>query len=305
MSSDFDFEIRTSRETSQIVDRTTFMTRLFNPAVKPSTRFYQVVNGSLMPWVGRPLGIVHVVEFPKSGGSWIRDMIRGYLGSGPYFMDRFLFRNAVIHTHRRYSRTFPRPVLVVRDPRDVYTSFYHHEVNLEGRRGAPSIERPADHRPSQDVREDFGRYLEAKLLDQSHPWFYYSQLVESWIRRPNVCLVRYEDFIADPEEQLIRVMRFLRKPVDLAKVREVVEFNSFRNQTRILYGKERAAGESDPSKFLRKGVVGDWVNHFDERSCRLLQKTEGPTLKLLGYEDDDSWIERFVSETHRARSSAA
>ncbi|HNP16408.1 MAG TPA: hypothetical protein PKI99_08100, partial [Terrimesophilobacter sp.] len=90
--------------------------RIFNPNVSLKTRGYQVVNAALLPFVAGPLGISHVVEFPKSGGSWIRNMVRSYLGAPPYYHDRILFRNAVIHGHRLHRRVYRRPIVVVRDP---------------------------------------------------------------------------------------------------------------------------------------------------------------------------------------------
>ena len=47
--------------------------------------------------------------------------------------------------------------------------------------------------------------------------------------------------------------------------------------------------------FERKGIAGDWRNHFDPRSCELLERHEGESLRRLGYEADASWIERFVT----------
>ena len=278
------------------MDPKLFLARALNPNVSVASRLYQATNAVLMPFLGRPLGIVHVVEYPKSGGSWIRNMIRSYLGTPAYLVDRLLSRNLVIHTHRRYSWSFPRPVVVVRDPRDLLTSFYHHDVNFEHREQTLSVSATFDHDPDDDVRVDFERYLRMKLFEPTHPWFFYSQFVESWWNRPGVCFVRYEDCLEDPVQQLVKVLRFLDVPVDLDRVEEAVEHNSFKRQTEIRYGAAREAGESDSSKFLRKGVAGDWKNHFNENACRLLEATEGPTLRRLGYVDGDGWVEAFLAE---------
>jgi hypothetical protein len=268
--------------------------RIFNPNVSLKARSAQVANAILTPVLARSLRLTHVVEYPKSGGSWIRTMIRNYLGSEAYLHDRLLFRDAVIHTHRLYRRSFHRTVVVVRDPRDIFVSFYHHETHYEDREKQLSIGKYFEHDPNCPVEEDFADYLEAKLLHASHPWFYYSQFLDAWLNRPAVCVVRYEDFLKEPQTQLIRVIRFLNRPLSLEKIQEAVELNSFDYQTKVRYGEARERGVADNSKFLRKGVAGDWKNHFNPRSCELLEQVEGPSLRRLGYEDDAGWIERFL-----------
>jgi Sulfotransferase domain len=268
--------------------------RIFNPNISVGTRLVQLTNAAMLPLVAKPLRITHLVEFPKCGGSWVRNMIRTYIGSPPHLGDRLIFRDAVISAHRRYRRSFAYPVVVVRDPRDLYVSFYHHENNLENREEALATHRYFTHDPDRDVREDFALYLEAKLLKPTHPWFFYSQFIDSWQHRTGSCMLRYEDFLSNPEQQLIRAIRFLDRPVDLEKIREAVEINSFTNQTKLRYGEERTSGVADNTRFVRKGVAGDWKNHFNERSCRLLEKLEGPTLRRLGYESSPDWIDDFL-----------
>jgi Sulfotransferase domain len=268
--------------------------RVFNPNISARTRLVQLTNITMLPLLAKPLRITHLVEYPKCGGSWVRNMIRTYIGSAPNLGDRLIFRDAVISAHRQDRRSFAFPVVIVRDPRDLYVSFYHHENNLEDREKALAIHRHFTHAPGLDVRDNFALYLEAKLLKDTHPWFFYSQFVDSWQYRPGACMLRYEDFLDDPEQQLIRALRFLNRPIDLERVREAVEINSFANQTRLRYGEARTSGKTDNTRFVRKGVAGDWKNHFNERSCRLLENLEGPTLRRLGYESNPDWIDEFL-----------
>jgi len=268
--------------------------RIFNPSVSVRARAAQITNAVLTPVLARPLRLTHLVEYPKCGGSWIRNMIRTYLGSEAYLADRLVFRDAVIHTHRLYRRSFRQTVVVVRDPRDLFVSSYHHETHYEAREKGLSIEKYFTHDPNRSVQEDFADYLEARLLNPNHPWFYYSQFLDAWLNRPAVCVVRYEDFLKEPQTQLVRVIRFLKRPLDLDKIEEAVRLNSFDYQTKIRYGESRERGVTDNSKFLRKGVAGDWKNHFDRRSCELLELVEGTSLRRLGYEEDAGWVARFL-----------
>jgi hypothetical protein len=45
----------------------------------------------------------------------------------------------------------------------------------------------------------------------------------------------------------------------------------------------RSAGDEDLSSHLRKGIVGDWKNHFDGAALSRFEAVAGPLLQELGY----------------------
>lgn len=263
-----------------------------------SARALQLANAAATPLACRPLGLIHVIEHPKCGGTWIRNMLRTYNGTPAYLADRLMRPNDVIQVHRLYRRWYWRPVVLVRDPRDMYVSQYYHDTQYRRREENLAIERHFRRDPGRPLREDFGAYLEVKLSLRANPPFAYSQFVRSWQNRPRVCWVRYEDCIASPATELTRIVRSLGLSVDPDRILHAVEVNRFENATRARNGRSRRPGEADPTEFERKGVVGDWKNHFDHRSCELIQRFEGWTLQALGYEPDRNWIDRFVAEMH-------
>ena len=254
----------------------------------------QLTNSAIETTLAGLLNLAHVVEYPKCGGSWVRNMVRTYRGSRLYTYDWPLKKNEVILCHRRFTRRFKKPIVVVRDPRDMYVSFYHYENSYALSDQYSPIFEYFQHDPDRPVRDDFYEYLKAKLLHSSHPWFYYSQFLNSWLSRAGICLIRYEDCLADPESQLASMIRFLDDPLDLNRIAEAVEQTSFSAITEEKYGKRRAAGEADNTKFHRKGVSGDWKNHFNEESCKLIETIESSSLRRLDYESDASWIKNFI-----------
>jgi hypothetical protein len=283
--------------TARIIDRL----NLVNVPIR--RRGYQAVNFAIAAVVGGPLRICHVVEFPKCGGSWISNIIRSYVGSSFNEGHRLVGRDEVIQKHVRYRLDLARVVVVVRDPRDMFVSAYYHETSFTDRENSLPIERYFRRDPERPIAEDFAEYLEAKLLHVTHPRFFYSQFLDSWLERPGVCVVRYEDFLEDAEAQLIRVVRFLERPVELERIRSAVSENSFENTTRRLYGVERSTGVEDNTRFVRKGIAGDWKNHFNKKSCQLIEKFEGYSLRRLDYEHDSRWVGAYLDRPNPAESS--
>ena len=268
--------------------------KIFNPDVSARKRACQITNSFLEVFFSKPLGLIQIVEFPKCGGSWIRNMIRTYINVEMYTGDRLLHKNDVVMTHRLFSRRIRRPIVVIRDPRDMYVSFYYFQTAYQNRNTHSPLFKFFRHDPERPVQEDFFDYLQAKLLHPSHPWFFYSQFLDSWLNRPDTCVVKYEDCLKDSGMQLIRMLKFHKIPVDLNKISQTIEETSFKAITKKKYGKSRKTGQTDNTKFHRKGVAGDWKNVFNEEACRLLDKFEGPSLRRLGYEKDSSWVEDYT-----------
>jgi len=102
------------------------------------------------------------------------------------------------------------------------------------------------------------------------------------------CLwVKYEDLKRDAIGELLGVMRYVELPID-EKIAEVaVSKFSFESQSGRIPGQENRAA------FLRKGIVGDWQNYFDEECIEAFKTArDGQWNRLLvemGYESDLDW----------------
>lgn len=260
-------------------------------AVPLSRRYYQVANGVVNYCWGGALQIVHLAEYPRCGGTWIRHLMQDALGVEQYATDRIISKNTIIQCHALPHQGIRRAVVVFRDPRDAMVSFYHKKVHYDKRfRG----DRPLEfggyrHDPERAVEVDFYAYLKAQLEAPDHPRFSFGQFARAWLEQPNTCVVKYEDCKADPVRELDRLVRFVGREVPESVLADAVEKNSFANRTRQRSGAVRREGESDSSQFERKGIVGDWRNLFTQQACDLFLKHEGETLRRLGYEPDHSW----------------
>jgi Sulfotransferase domain len=96
--------------------------------------------------------------------------------------------------------------------------------------------------------------------------------------------VRYEDLLERPNEEVRRLLGFRGVGTDETLVERCVGSASFEKLSK---GRER--GQEDPSSFYRKGIAGDWKNHFTEEDRRAFKEEAGELLIRLGYEEDLDW----------------
>lgn len=92
-----------------------------------------------------------------------------------------------------------------------------------------------------------------------------------------VFTIRYEDLHRDFENRRADLYRFFNLDPALAAPPS--------HETGTLPGFRKETVTSDN----RKGVVGDWMNYFDDRIKRIFKEEAGQTLIDLGYEKDLSW----------------
>ena len=80
-------------------------------------------------------------------------------------------------------------------------------------------------------------------------------------------------------DTLTNLFGFLRVDQARETALRCSEANSFEK-----YSGGRTAGQEDKENFFRKGVVGDWANHFDEASLAAFNMCTGDLMQDLGYE---------------------
>lgn len=262
----------------------------------PSQRLTQLANVGLVSLMGKSLEISHLIEYPKCGGSWIKNMIQMYIGGEPHYADKLVRRRSIVHLHRLYDRRYLKPIVVFRDPRDVYVSYYFYERALQRQGVKLAISKSITMNPSGASRSEFADYLEIKLTENTDPYFGYGEFVNSWKDKLDVCYVKYENFLDMPLKELEKAITFLGYDFDERIAIETIEFNSFKNVTQRKFGKSRSPGQEDPGSFQRKGVSGDWINHFSEKSCLLLDQYLGDVLLSLGYEAGKDWVGDFAAK---------
>jgi hypothetical protein len=231
-----------------------------------------------------------VTEFPKSGGTWITSMLGEALDlprrdiyvrpgfdlfdikSHPWYAgDNELDfpSGSVIKSHE-----FPNSGLInfdarfvhlVRDGRDVVISKWYFDQDFCVKNGI-----------SQPNNIDFDEYVKGTAAE-------WARYVDAWLAQ-GVLVVRYEDFLMNPVEKLAVLIKALTGlDVRHERVVRAVEACSKRELSRVL------GNVFKHNTFVRKGISGDWVNHFSDRNINDFNLMAGDTLLSLGYESTPNW----------------
>ena len=195
------------------------------------------------------------------------------------------------------SRVYPeaKVIHIIRDGRDIAISLIHHRWNHARDEGGIYELDPEEARRREAYRGDAGGttktgeglFTEKMIRSMARGWR--EQVTRS--REDGRALlgdkyaeIAYEDLLERPEEEVKRLLEFLRADAGNEVVRECIESASFEN-----WSDGRKRGQEDPFSFLRKGIAGDWKNFFTEKDKLIFKEEAGDLLVELGYEKDNDW----------------
>lgn len=244
---------------------------------------------------GTSLGMWVGCGYPKSGTSWLCSLMGTALGI-PFPKDSQmpLMMSAVVHAHWNYDRRLPPSVYIRRDGRDVMVSLYFFWTRALRMSKSPRFRRGLSeifhelYGPAfdpEDVGDNLPKFIEYQMTvaPTTHGVTWQQHLVDWW-ERPNVGHVSYEALLTNPAPELARAL------LDASGVRpddEAVELATRRHAFKRDAG--RKAGEENRGSFLRKGVSGDWRNHFPREAGEAFDSFAGAELVQFGYADDRDW----------------
>lgn len=175
-----------------------------------------------------------------------------------------------------WKRPGDRAIVVLRDPRDRLVSEIFSQLYSHGNDPFVAVERAsmqnADHMQELIAKRigSFGAILRCYVT-----W--------NGCLDDDVFYLRYEDLIDDQVEHFGRIVRWLGWSVPDSVVRDVVAGHSFETRT----GRRR--GEDDIYSHHRKGVAGDWRNHFLRSHGEAWERMFPGVLRSIGYADSDDW----------------
>ncbi len=232
-----------------------------------------------------------VTEYPKSGGTWFGQMLSAYLNVPFPRNRRPEFKSCIMHAHLRYSPLMRNVTCVIRDGRDVVVSWYYHSLFPNERNSPYLVEKTRRENPFRDyddITANLPRFIEYLFTVENRRLFHFNwnEFIESWTDKQTATFVKYEDLVADAASALRPVVEKLTGTrADMQRLQEIREQYSFKRLAK------REPGSENRASFMRKGIVGDWRNHFDRAACEVFGQYAGDTLIKLGYETDQRWIQ--------------
>ena len=248
--------------------------------------------------------VLFVAGLPKSGTTWMERMLSSYpgyremmipeavdyevehRGSHDFELPTDLFDRlenvlAVLKLHVHGS---PHNARVLRDARVPYLIMYR-DLRDVAVSHVFYVQRTPWHPEHPDYNglsiEEGLRHFGQTLLPEFVDW------IRSWHanRNPERSLVvRYEDLLNDTVATFSNVARLFGLPDDPDMIESIVEAHRFEN---LSGGRDRGEGSGD--SFFRKGVSGDWQNHFTPELKTLYKEEAGEALIDFGYESNLDW----------------
>jgi hypothetical protein len=229
---------------------------------------------------------------PKAGNKWLKCLLgsiyelewllgeRTGRAAGGRFRDRFAAGGfpdgSIMHQHRRYSERLvdaieampAHPVTIVRNPYDLFVSYYFWAQekaadNERKERQRPRdvlVGRPIDHPEALTfLDEEFGHVL---------------ILSTGWLQSGRATVVRYEELHADPVGALTRVTNQIQS-VERERIEQALEHCSVENMRQM---------STNLARHVRKGVVGDSHNHLTDAHLAIFRARHADAIRALGYE---------------------
>lgn len=247
-----------------------------------------------------PYPVMFIAGLPKSGTVWLQQLlgsVPGYKIRWPYDPDDCIYNHdvcdAVFATLPRdlhsvvklHTRCTPanvqvlekfnlRTVVMYRDPRAQSLSRYFHVLHDPSHR---------HHSLYNSITQEAGlRHSIELTLSEYVPW------IKGWLPQlrqhpERFHEVRYRDLRTRPVQTLSRVLDFYRIHLAEDEVKSIIEQVAANTKFDLRDNLRKGRGTA------RKGIVGDWRNHFTDAHVSQFKETCGEFLIELGYERDLDW----------------
>jgi hypothetical protein len=248
---------------------------------------------------------MYVVGYPKSGNTWLcfllayclnaeyddldapgihptNDYQRRYVKGG---LPHISYQNQIgqiLKTHRQDLAPIStdKPIVyLVRDGRDVMVSYYFFKNTYFGANNLPffkkllfQIGELLNINPKGEPKyPEFSAFLR----QYTDKWVAHTS---TWLQRKPTAVVRYEDLKTTPEATLTQLFTQLNLQVAPEIIEQALFIFNFQQLS------QRQEGEEDRKSFFRKGIVGDWQNHFSEQDLNFFRQKAADVMKQLGYD---------------------
>lgn len=244
---------------------------------------------------------VFVIGHPKSGNTWLAYMLAilqqcensdavtmktvGRFIPTIHGNDIAITKHGDIENPRLFRNEwpvhpnlYPKTIYIVRDPRAVILSYYHHYCTVRDKKNI-SMQWFVNEYLTHGCIRDFEPHLQR-----------WDDHVEQWLTRQQrqlVIVVRYEDLIADRRAVLDKVNQFS----GLNRSEQLLDHAVKRGSFEAMSNDEKKNGaESFPGeigkrgRFLRRGQIDAWRDEFTPELIAQINHKLGLTMMKMGYD---------------------
>ena len=249
---------------------------------------------------GRSLKIFHddvfAVGYPKSGNTWLNFLLAclqaddeskiNFDSVENYVADIYLNsairlynmpRPRLLKSHEPIELRYPKVIYIVRDPRAVAVSYYHHHKRLSS--GNVSID--MDEFVRQYVNGEYDRY--GTWGNHVNGWYN-----EHLVRPNKIIFIRYEDLQQSPTEALELIASFIGISISPNKIYKTLQWCSPDNMRALeTLPNRRQPAELEMARnkiyFVRKANSNGWQDELSQKSRSLIEKTWNKQMFLFKY----------------------
>jgi len=249
--------------------------------------------------------VLFIAGLPKSGSTWIEKMVSSYNGYHEYLLPAIakhelrtggshdfempegmfdslqnmlvltkMHSHGSVHNVNILEKAGIRYVVLHRDLRDVAVSYHFYVCNT------PWHPEYAFHK-NQSVQEGL-RIFGERMLPAYMNW------VRLWRNNANPehsVQIRYEEMLENPFKGMTKIATLFDLDNSPDTIERIVDAHSFKQMSG-----GRDSGAESNSAFARKGIAGDWKNHFTKDVKEQYGKIIADFLIETTDELDDNWI---------------
>jgi hypothetical protein len=239
-----------------------------------------------------------IVTYPKCGTTWTQQIICLIINDGiieksdkQYITNSFFEREGkealntiikprVIKTHLPFGlipyNKSAKYLCVLRNPKDVCVSFYYHSKG----------------KPHNEWMSDFHHYFNSWIKGEILFGDYFQHVLSFWSHRfdDNFSFLVYEHMKNNPKDAVLKIAEFLGEEF-VIKMKENNEFVLNKVIENSTLDVMKSSMNFDI--LVRKGIVGDWKNHFNQEESDLVDQKDAKLFSGTGLEklwaEDMKW----------------
>jgi hypothetical protein len=224
--------------------------------------------------------MILVVGFPRSGTNFLHRLLAHYLdGRKSPAWDGTTVHGSVAKIHWEYQindylgAETPKPVHIVRDPRDTAVSGYFYYLQHFGHKHTHNI--------SSYSLMDFLRGPFSQGFDNRQGWpCGWAEHVNRWISKAGVTCTSYERLMRDRKQELMWILFWLHLRSSYDSIAYAVEKSYEYGMERVPYV-HKPGWEQQPKTAMP--TVGEWKEHFGRREREFMIDYCGGLMEKLGY----------------------